>query len=117
LPVHASASTSPASAVKYQFSITLPDFVSPTGVKLRDLPASMEWSPDNHQLAVVGFNSGKVHLFDIQRQHLIHSDISWTLNPPRIVWSPDSRMIAVIGIDIVLFSATDGKELKRTKIQ
>src|ERR1700731_4541772 len=57
--------------LKPQFSITLPDYSTPTGYKMPDPPASVQWSPDNRYLAVVGFNSGKVFLIDVEHRQVI----------------------------------------------
>ncbi len=104
---------SAAEPLTLQFSAKLPDWTSPTGFKFTDVPAEMQWSPDNRYVAVFGYSSRKVFLLDVDQKQMIDRDILFRGSVPNIAWSADSSLLALNSINIGLFRVADGKELGR----
>lgn len=103
--------SSMAEPLKLQFSIKLPDWTTPTGFKLADAPAEMQWSPDNRYLAVYGYSSSKLFLLDVGQKQILDRNIYFKGSPPNIAWSADSSLLALNNIKVGLFRVADGKEL------
>ena len=105
--------SSTAEPLTLQFSIKLPDWTTPTGFKLPDAPAEMQWSPDGRYLAIFGFSSHKLFLLDVEQKQMIDRDIFFRGSAPSIAWSADGSLLALNNVNIGLFRVADGKELGR----
>jgi WD40 repeat protein len=95
------------------FSIKLPDATTPTGYKVLDAPAEIQWSPDNRYLAIFGFSSSKLFLLDVDQKQLIDRNVHIKGAPPNITWSGDASLLALNNVNLALFQVSDGKELGR----
>ena len=105
--------SSMAEPLTLQFSIKLPDWTTPTGFKLPDAPAAMQWSPDNRYIAVFGYSSSKLFLLDVDQKQILDRNIYFRAGAPNIAWSADASLLALNNVNVGLYRVADGKELAR----
>lgn len=86
-------------------------------LRLSDHPDAIVWSPDNQHIAVKGFNSGRLAVFDITGAADGWRTIADKIGGGHIAWAPDGRSIAVNQLTpftgFRLFSIETGQETFR----